>query len=430
MPSPSPTTTRAVKLKRRPPWTILATRLMATTRSTYWLFSAPPRRSSRPPPRRSPPERCPRWGPLMRCPLPLLLGACQRCQPCQPCQNVRPPSRAASARAATRPWYLLPARSKTTESMPAPFARSATSSPTLLALAVLSPSSVRRSASMVEAETSVLPWRSSTTWTLMCLEERVTTSRGRSAVPWSFLRPRTWRCRRAFVRDAGCLCLDREIPMSLTSLSDLAADVLAGVAHALALVGLGLAELADVRGDLADQLLVDALDAEVGRVLDGERDALGRLEGDRVAVAELELQLGGALGQDAVAHAHDLELLLVALGDTDDHVVDERAGEAVAGTALALVVGTGHGEDTVLLGHGDRGDHGVAQRALGALDRHQRAVDRDVDTRGHDDGHSSDARHVSSLLFGSRATRRRRGLPHPRPSGWPDGRSAGPGWSR
>src|SRR3954447_20791837 len=81
MPSPSPTTTRAVKLKRRPPWTTLATRLMATTRSTYWLFSAPPRRSSRPPPRRSPPERCPRWAPLMRCPLPLLFGACQPCQP-------------------------------------------------------------------------------------------------------------------------------------------------------------------------------------------------------------------------------------------------------------------------------------------------------------------------------------------------------------
>src|ERR1700742_669160 len=67
MPSPSPTTTRAVKLKRRPPWTTLATRLIATTRSTYWLFSAPPpRRSSRPRPWRSPP-RCPRWAPLMRC---------------------------------------------------------------------------------------------------------------------------------------------------------------------------------------------------------------------------------------------------------------------------------------------------------------------------------------------------------------------------
>src|SRR3954471_7566081 len=68
MPSPSPTTTRAVKLKRRPPFTTLATRLMATTRSTYAVLSAPPRGSSRPPrrsPPRSLPERCPRWAPLM-----------------------------------------------------------------------------------------------------------------------------------------------------------------------------------------------------------------------------------------------------------------------------------------------------------------------------------------------------------------------------
>ena len=44
---------------------------------------------------------------------------------------------------------------------------------------------------IVLAEASVLPTRSSTTWTLMCFEERVTTSRGRSAVPETFLRPRT-----------------------------------------------------------------------------------------------------------------------------------------------------------------------------------------------------------------------------------------------
>src|SRR4051794_23260020 len=60
MPSPSPTTTRAVKLKRRPPFTTLATRLIATTRSMCALFSgAPPRPPSRPPrpsrPCRSPP---------------------------------------------------------------------------------------------------------------------------------------------------------------------------------------------------------------------------------------------------------------------------------------------------------------------------------------------------------------------------------------
>src|SRR5690606_38069426 len=58
----------AVKLKRRPPFTTLATRLIVTTRSMYAVLSAPWLRLSRP--RRSPPwrspARCPRWAPLMR----------------------------------------------------------------------------------------------------------------------------------------------------------------------------------------------------------------------------------------------------------------------------------------------------------------------------------------------------------------------------
>src|SRR5919112_6754991 len=149
----------------------------------------------------------------------------------------------------------------------------------------------------------------------MCFEERVTTRRGRSAVPATFLRPRTCRRRRDLTRPAVCLLFFSEIAMSLTCLSDLATDVLTRVANALALVRLGLAQLADLGGGLADQLLVDALDAEPGRPVHREGDALGRVERDRVAVAELELQLRGALGQDAVAHADDLELLLVAVGD-------------------------------------------------------------------------------------------------------------------
>ena len=47
-----------------------------------------------------------------------------------------------------------------------------------------------------------------------------------------------------------------------------------------------------------------------------------------------------ALRRGAVADADDLELLREALGDADDHVVDQRAGEAVQRTVLALVVGT------------------------------------------------------------------------------------------
>src|SRR4051812_30916179 len=79
MPSPSPTTTSAVKLKRRPPLTTLATRLIVTTRSTKAVFSAPlsrrlsrSRRSRRPPlfsppllvPALVPPPR--RWGGAIR----------------------------------------------------------------------------------------------------------------------------------------------------------------------------------------------------------------------------------------------------------------------------------------------------------------------------------------------------------------------------
>src|SRR5699024_1708107 len=51
MPSPSPTTTSAVKAKRRPPLTTLATRLICTTRSRNWsrLSSRPPLRDPRSP---------------------------------------------------------------------------------------------------------------------------------------------------------------------------------------------------------------------------------------------------------------------------------------------------------------------------------------------------------------------------------------------
>src|SRR5690606_27641691 len=66
--------------------------------------------------------------------------------------SARPASRAPSATAATRPWYLLPPRSKTTASMPAALARSATRVPTERALSVFDASVPRRSASMVEAD--------------------------------------------------------------------------------------------------------------------------------------------------------------------------------------------------------------------------------------------------------------------------------------
>src|SRR2546425_2789801 len=55
------------------------------------------------------------------------------------CQNFNPASRAASASAWTRPWYLYPPRSNTTRSMPAALARSAIALPITLAAATLLP---------------------------------------------------------------------------------------------------------------------------------------------------------------------------------------------------------------------------------------------------------------------------------------------------
>src|SRR5688572_20231947 len=88
----------------------------------------------------------------------------------------------------------------------------------------------------------------------MCLLERKTARRGRSAVPVTFLRTR--RCRRA---RCSVLLNAIVVPLALLAgLPGLAQHLLAGVPDALALVRLGLADLADVGGHLADELLVDA----------------------------------------------------------------------------------------------------------------------------------------------------------------------------
>ena len=70
-------------------------------------------------------------------------------------------------------------------------------------------------------------------------------------------------------------------------------DVLADVADALALVGLRLAEVTDLGGDLADLLLVDAADHDLGGRGHLEADAVGSRVVDRVAEAECELERVG-----------------------------------------------------------------------------------------------------------------------------------------
>src|SRR6201989_3331344 len=99
----------------------------------------------------------------------------------------------------------------------------------------------------------------------------------------------------------------------LPCLTGLTTDDLTLVTHALALVRVGLAQLADVGGHFADLLLVDALDHEAGRGLDAERDALRRLDRDGVREPERELEVT-ALGGHAVTGTDDLEGLRAARG--------------------------------------------------------------------------------------------------------------------
>src|SRR5690348_2892121 len=96
--------------------------------------------------------------------------------------------------------------------------------------------------------------------------ERNTARRGRSAVPRTFLRPRRWRRSRASVLLSVMVNEPRgRRASSLGRLPGLPEHPLVGVADALALVGLGLADLADVGGDLADELLVGAPHRDAGR---------------------------------------------------------------------------------------------------------------------------------------------------------------------
>ena len=98
-----------------------------------------------------------------------------------------------------------------------------------------------------------------------------------------------------------------------------------------------------------------------------------------------------ALGRGAVADADDVEVLAEAVGDTDDHVVDERAGQAVQGPVLALVVGALDEELVAVLADGDGAGQVTLERALGALHGDVLAGDGDVDAAGDGDGCASDA---------------------------------------
>src|SRR6218665_1067035 len=107
----------------------------------------------------------------------------------------------------------------------------------------------------------------------MCLPERKTDRRGR--VPWV---ARRWR-----LRDWRFL---KRAVVILLLLAFLAADVFALVTHTLALIGFRRTPGADLGGDLADQLLVDARDRNHGRLLGDNADAFRDRIGNVMAETE------------------------------------------------------------------------------------------------------------------------------------------------
>src|SRR5690242_9530047 len=89
---------------------------------------------------------------------------------------------------------------------------------------------------------------------------------------------------------------DRVFPLFLltanfTSFTSFAADLFTGVANAFAFVWLWFAYATDAGGNLTNQLLIDAADADFGRFagrvnsIDGKRDAIGWLNLNGVRVA-------------------------------------------------------------------------------------------------------------------------------------------------
>src|SRR5512135_647677 len=281
--------------------------------------------------------------------------------------------------------------------MPFAWARSAMSVPTLTAAFLLAAlfALPRTPSSREVACASVVPAPSSMSWTEIQRSVLLTARRGRSAVPFTFVRMRAWMRVRASTR-ACAFCM---VSSSLArGLAGLLLEDLAHEAEALELVWVRRPDSADLGRRLADLLLVDARHDDVRDVLglrvrrDVHRHALGHRERDLVREADAEddvlpLHLGLEADPDEV------DLALEALGHAEDGVLDERAVEAVERLVLLLLAAADEDDRPVLLLDGDPREDGRRHGTLRALHGHARLAELDVHALGHGDGLLSDSRH-------------------------------------
>jgi len=108
------------------------------------------------------------------------------------------------------------------------------------------------------------------------------------------------------------------------------------ILDALAMIGFGLADSADVRGKCANDLLVDTLHHDSVLVGGLEGHVLGSDTNDVVAEADLDDQILAVLALSAVAGAEELPRVLKGLGIA---IVSTSKGVMTDKEALKLHVG-------------------------------------------------------------------------------------------
>src|SRR5574341_802173 len=221
----------------------------------------------------------------------------------------------------------------------------------------------------------------------MWLRLRKTDRRGRSARPRTARRTRAWRrCRVIFASAFFSMPLLLRLPADgAPGFARLQPDPLARVPDTLALVGIWLADRADPRGDLADELLVDPGDTDAVRLRHLERDALGGGDLHGVAEPHLEGERRALLG-GAISDALDLEIHFEPFRDAADHIRQQRPGQAVQRLVAIQMGRPPHDDGSVGKLHGDIGMHVAHEAALGPQDRDRPPADLDLDAPRDRDG--------------------------------------------
>src|SRR6202035_497000 len=180
-------------------------------------------------------------------------------------------------------------------------------------------------------------------------------------------------------------------------LADLAAQDLVGVLDALALVGVGPAQPADLGRHLTHLLAVGARDGDaVGLGVDLDLDPGWDVEDHRVRVAQGELHLR-PLDLGAVADADDVELLDEAGGGALDGVGQERPHEPVLGALGAALAAPRDGHDVAVDGDGVAVEDGLLDLPLGPLGGEEPVFHLHPGPRGDRNGHLADTRHGTNL---------------------------------